>query len=62
MPAQEWQPYRSWYMATWAFSSAVNERYWPRFFVCVSAWLVTEDRVDQVRGPYQSDTGSKREP
>ena len=49
------------YVATWAFSSAANKRYWPHFFIRVSARLVTEDSVNRSRGPYQRDTGSERE-
>ena len=47
------------YVATWAFYSAANERYWPQLFIHVSARLVTEDRW---QGPYQWGTGSEREP
>ena len=35
------------YVATWAFYSAVNERYWPCFFVRISIRLVIEDSVDR---------------
>ena len=51
------------YVATWAFSSAVNERYWPFSFASLHGLtVVTEDCVDRSQGPYQWEAGSEREP